>query len=71
MRDTVFIGKIFDFMSKVFLQTHGLLRNSLIIVMLRIPTHNVLFFKKIVWSSVSNAFDKSRNILMGKRDICL
>ena len=33
--------------------------------MQRIPTHNVLIFKKIVWSSVSNAFNKSRNILMG------
>ena len=44
---------------------HGLLSNSLVIVLLMIPIHNVKFFKRIVWSSVSNAFDKSRNILMG------
>ena len=56
----VFISKTFDFMF-----AHGLLRNSLIIVMLRIPTYHVNYFKKMIWSIVSNAFNESRNILMG------
>ena len=59
----VFKGKTFDFMSSVFFQiAHGLLINSLIIVMLRIPSHNVLIYLRGLCGQAYRMFSINQEI---------